>query len=104
MVRARCLIQTCGCRNAPDRESRGCAATREPPTPSRYGSSVPLRYEREVLESVASAQTAWQALDEVTPAAAKRIDKARARVRAHVWSQLPRGVLASHCDRHPVCP
>ena len=37
----------------------------------------------------------WRALDEVTPAAAKRIDKARARVRAHVWSQLPGGVPVS---------
>jgi len=32
---------------------------------------------------------------EVTPAVAKRIDTARAKVRAHVWSQLPGGVPAS---------
>ena len=54
-----------------------------------------LRHQGEVLGSVASAPTVWRALDEVTPAAAKRIDKARARVRAHVWSQLPGGVPAS---------
>ena len=54
-----------------------------------------LRHQSEVLGSVASAPTVWRALDEVTPAAAKRIDKARARVRAHVWSQLPGGVPAS---------
>jgi len=47
-----------------------------------------LRHQGEVLGSVASAPTVWRALDEVTPAAAKRIDKARAKVRAHVWSQL----------------
>ena len=54
-----------------------------------------LRHQGEVLGSVASAPMVWRALDEVTPAAAKRIDKARARVRAHVWSQLPGGVPAS---------
>jgi hypothetical protein len=54
-----------------------------------------LRHQGEVLGSVASAPTVWRALDEVTPAAAKRIDRARARVRAHVWSQLPGGVPAS---------
>ncbi len=47
-----------------------------------------LRHQRQVLGSVASAPTVWRALDEVTPAAVKRIDKARAKVRAHVWSQL----------------
>ena len=54
-----------------------------------------LRHQGEVLGSVASAPTVWRALDEVTPAAAKRIDKARGRVRAHVWSQLPGGIPAS---------
>ena len=54
-----------------------------------------LRHQGEVLGSVASAPTVWRALDEVTPAAAGRIDKARARVRAHVWSQLPGGVPVS---------
>ncbi len=54
-----------------------------------------LRHQSEVLGSVASAPTAWRTLDEVTPAVTKRIDKARAKVRAHVWSQLPGGVPAS---------
>jgi len=47
-----------------------------------------LRHQRQVLGSVASAPTVWRALEEVTPAAVKRIEKARAKVRAHVWSQL----------------
>ncbi len=47
-----------------------------------------LRHQSEVLGSVASAPTLWRALNEVTPAVAKRIDTARAKVRAHVWSQL----------------
>jgi hypothetical protein len=47
-----------------------------------------LRHQAEVLGRVASPPTVWRALDEVTPAAAKRIDRARAKVRAHVWSQL----------------
>ena len=47
-----------------------------------------LRHQAEVLGQVASPPTVWRALDEVTPAAVKRIDKARAKVRAHVWSQL----------------
>ena len=54
-----------------------------------------LRHQREVLGSVASAPTVWRTLKGMTPAAAKRIDKARAKVRAHVWSQLPHGVPAS---------
>jgi len=54
-----------------------------------------LRHQGEVLGSVASAPTVWRALDEVTPAPTKRIDKARATVRAHVWSQLPGGLPAS---------
>ena len=55
-----------------------------------------LRHQSQVLGSVASAPTVWRALDEVTPAVVKRIDKARAKVRAHVWSQLPGGVPASN--------
>ena len=54
-----------------------------------------LRHQCEVLGSVASAPTVWRALGEVTPAAAKRIDTARAKARAHVWSQLPGGLPAS---------
>ena len=37
----------------------------------------------------------WRALDELTPAALNRIEKARAKVRRHVWAQLPAGVPAS---------
>ena len=54
-----------------------------------------LRHQGQVLGPVASAPTVWRALDEITPAVVKRIDKARAKVRAHVWSQLPGGVPAS---------
>ena len=47
-----------------------------------------LRHQTQVLGPVASAPTVWRALDELTPAALKRIQTARARVRRHVWSQL----------------
>jgi hypothetical protein len=47
-----------------------------------------LRHQGLVLGPVASAPTVWRALDELTPAALKRVDRARARTRAHVWSQL----------------
>lgn len=47
-----------------------------------------LRHQGQVLGPVASAPTVWRALDELTPAAMKRIEKARARVRRHVWSRL----------------
>lgn len=54
-----------------------------------------LRHQSQVLGPVASAPTVWRALDAVTPAVVKRIDRARAKVRAHVWSQLPGGLPAS---------
>ena len=47
-----------------------------------------LRHQGQVLGPVASAPTVWRALDELTPAALKRVDKARARTRRHVWAQL----------------
>ncbi len=50
-----------------------------------------LRHQSEVLGSVASAPTVWRALDEVTPAVAKRIDKARAKVRATSGPRYPAG-------------
>jgi hypothetical protein len=50
-----------------------------------------LRHQRQVLGPVASAPTVWRALDELTPAAGRRIEKARARVRRHVWALLPTG-------------
>ncbi|MEO3936386.1 transposase [Dermatophilaceae bacterium Soc4.6] len=54
-----------------------------------------LRHQRDALGSVASAPTVWRTLKGLTPAVAKRIDQARAKVRAHVWSQLPGGVPSS---------
>ncbi len=48
-----------------------------------------LRHQSSVLGPVASAPTVWRALDELTPAAMKRIEKARARTRRHGWAQLP---------------
>jgi hypothetical protein len=54
-----------------------------------------LRHQNQVLGSVASAPTVWRTLDELTPAALRKIGTARARVRRHVWSQLPDGLPAS---------
>ncbi|MGL5850973.1 MAG: IS1380 family transposase [Phycicoccus sp.] len=51
-----------------------------------------LRHQREVLGPVASPPTVWRALDEVAPARRKRIAAARARVRRHVWANLPGGL------------
>ena len=47
-----------------------------------------LRHQSQVLGPVASAPTVWRTLDELTPAAMKRVEKARATVRRHVWAQL----------------
>ena len=44
-----------------------------------------------MLGPVASAPTVWRTLDELTPAAMKRVEKARAKVRRHVWAQLAAG-------------
>lgn len=56
-----------------------------------------LRHQGQVLGPVASAPTVWRALDELTPAAVRRVETARARVRRHVWSQLQKagGIPAS---------
>jgi Transposase DDE domain group 1 len=54
-----------------------------------------LRHQSSVLGTVASAPTVWRTLDEATPARLKKIATGRARVRRHVWSQLPGGVPAS---------
>ena len=54
-----------------------------------------LRHQSSVLGPVASPPTVWRTLDEVTPGRSKEIQGARARVRRHVWSQLPDGVPAS---------
>jgi hypothetical protein len=50
-----------------------------------------LRHQAPLLGRVASPATVWRTLDEVTPAALKRIATARARVRRHVWALLPNG-------------
>jgi hypothetical protein len=47
-----------------------------------------LRHQAPVLGRVASPATVWRALDEITPAATKRIATARAKVRRHVWDLL----------------
>ncbi|WP_235735619.1 hypothetical protein [Nocardioides alcanivorans] len=54
-----------------------------------------LRHQSGVLGPGASPPTVWRALDEVTPARLNKIATARARVRRHVWAQLPDGVPAS---------
>jgi hypothetical protein len=48
-----------------------------------------LRHQRQVLGPVASAPTVWRTLDELTPAAVRRVETARAKVRRLVWAQLP---------------
>lgn len=54
-----------------------------------------LRHQSSVLGPVASPPTVWRTLDEITPARLRKIATARARVRRHVWAQLPGGVPAS---------
>jgi hypothetical protein len=54
-----------------------------------------MRHQVGVLGPVASPPTVWRTLDEVTAGRLKKIQKARARVRRHVWSQFPGGVPAS---------
>ena len=49
-----------------------------------------LRHQRGLFGPVASPPTVWRVLDEATPAALKRVEKARARTRRHVWALLPR--------------
>jgi Transposase DDE domain group 1 len=54
-----------------------------------------LRHQAPLLGPVASAPTVWRTLAELSPARLAAVDKARARVRRHVWSLLPGGVPAS---------
>lgn len=54
-----------------------------------------LRHQAPVLGAVASPPTVWRTLDEITPSRLKKIAAARARVRRHVWAQLPGGLPAS---------
>lgn len=55
-----------------------------------------LRHQEDVLGPVASTPTVWRTLDGLTPGRAKRIAAARARVRRHVWAQIPGGLPASN--------
>jgi hypothetical protein len=48
-----------------------------------------IRYQAGLLGPVASPPTVWRALDEATPALLWRVEKARARIRRHVWGLLP---------------
>ena len=47
-----------------------------------------LRHQSPLLGPVASAPTVWRSLNEASPAALGRVEKARAKVRRHVWSLL----------------
>ena len=49
-----------------------------------------LRHQPGLLGPVVSAPTVWQTLDEATPAALTRVEKARAQARRHFWGLLPR--------------
>jgi len=51
-----------------------------------------LRHQAGVLGPVASPATVWRTLDEVTAGRLRKIQKARARVRRHVWAQLADGL------------
>jgi hypothetical protein len=59
-----------------------------------------LRRQGQVLGPVASAPTAWRTSGELTRAALKRIERARAKVRRHVWAQLPKLTCGHSC---PSC-
>ena len=54
-----------------------------------------LRHQQQVLGPVASPPTVWRALDELDPARLRRVEKARAQVRARVWGLIPGGLPAS---------
>lgn len=51
-----------------------------------------LRHQAGVLGPVASAPTVWRTLKSMTPGRRNKIAAARARVRRHVWAQLPGGI------------
>jgi hypothetical protein len=53
-----------------------------------------LRHQAQVLGAVASPPTVWRALDELTPAALGRVEQARAKTRARVWSLITGGLPA----------
>ena len=54
-----------------------------------------LRHQAGVLGPVASPPTVWRTLKSITPGRLKKIAATRARVRRHVWAQLPNGIPAS---------
>jgi hypothetical protein len=54
-----------------------------------------LRHLDDLLGSVASPPTVWRTLDEIGPAALRRIAAARAKARRRVWPLLPGGVPAA---------
>jgi hypothetical protein len=47
-----------------------------------------LRHQPDLWGPVASAPTVWRAMDEATPAALARVEKARSQARRHVWGLL----------------
>jgi hypothetical protein len=47
-----------------------------------------LRHQDDLFGPVASPPTVWRALDELTGPALRRVEKARAKTRRHVWAQL----------------
>jgi Transposase DDE domain group 1 len=49
-----------------------------------------LRHQPDLWGPVASAPTVWRTMDEATPAALARVEKARSQARRHVWGLLPR--------------
>jgi hypothetical protein len=48
-----------------------------------------LRHQPDLWGPVASAPTVWRTMDEATPAALARVEKARSQARRHVWGLLP---------------
>lgn len=54
-----------------------------------------LRHQSGVFGPVASPPTVWRRLKSVTRGRGKKVATARARVRRHVWRQLPDGIPAS---------
>jgi hypothetical protein len=48
-----------------------------------------LRHQPDLWGPVASPPTVWRTMDEATPAALARVEKARSQARRHVWGLLP---------------
>jgi hypothetical protein len=58
-----------------------------------------LRHQHEVFGPVASAATCWRALDEIGPAQLRRINAARAKARARVWTLMGQVPVARAAGR-----